>query len=251
MITCKLNGGLGNKLFQITATVSLALDNKDAYAFNLNDHVAKQGSSAKNYRGNILSKITELPESWQSEFIYKEPSLSFNTIPYHKNMLLEGYFQSEKYFTKHKKEITDLFTYKKSIDYLKLIYQFKDSLSVHVRRGDYCGVSTCRPLPLSYYDRALFAMDNRFKIKTIYIFSDDIKWCKNTFNDKRIVFMSGMKDYMDLYMMSLCPYNIIANSTFSWWAAYLNQNSKMVIAPYQWGKELGTSDIYCKNWRVI
>ena len=252
MITTRLNGGLGNKLYQIAAAYSLAKDNSDVCAFNFNDHVVKQGRSACDYRNNVLKKVNEITGYWEPEYFYKEPSASYKEIPYHENMLLNGYFQSEKYFMNHVKEVIDLFTDELLIEYLKDRYDFKDSLSVHIRRGDYCGVSTCRPLSLNYYERALFAVDNNIGVRTIYIFSDDIEWCREIFKDKRIRFITGAEDYMDFYMMSLCKYNIIANSTFSGWASILNVNpDKIVIAPRQWSEEVWTEDIYCKDWIII
>jgi hypothetical protein len=203
------------------------------------------------YRDNVLSKIIELPDLWKPKYTYRESLPGYKAIPYGKEMMIEGYFQSVKYFENHLEEVIDLFTDKETIEYLKRRYDFKDSVSIHVRRGDYCGVSTCRPLPVSYYNISLSAIDSNFKVKNIYVFSDDMDWCRDNFEDKRMVYVMGQEDFLDFYMMSLCPYNIIANSTFSAWASILNKNKEIVIAPEQWSKELGTEDIYCKDWIVL
>lgn len=251
MISCKLNGGLGNKLFQVAATYALAMDNNDTCAFDLNDHVSGQGFSSMVYRENVLKDIDELPYEWEPKFTYKQTGQTYYPIPYYENMILEGYFQSEKYFQDHRKDIVKLFKDKEIIKSLKSKYTFKDSLSIHVRRGDYLGVSDCRPLPVNYYNEALQDMNCWFNIKNIYIFSDDMDWCRDNFEDKRMIYMFENPDYLDLYMMSLCPYNILANSSFSWWGNYLNENYKYAIAPEQWRHELGTSDIYRDKWLVL
>ena len=87
------------------------------------------------------------------------------------------------------------------------------------------------------------------------IFSDDIVWCKNNFVGDKFIFIEGEEDYIDLWLMSLCNHNIIANSSFSWWGAWLNKNNnKTVIAPKNWfgpNKKLDPTDLYCKDWLVI
>ena len=98
-------------------------------------------------------------------------------------------------------------------------------------------------------------MPNFNNCENFIIFSDDIKWCKNNFIGDKFTFIEGEKDYIDLWLMSLCNHNIIANSSFSWWGAWLNQNpNKKVIAPINWfgpEKKLNPKDIYCKNWIKI
>jgi hypothetical protein len=91
-------------------------------------------------------------------------------------------------------------------------------------------------------------------VKKFYVFSDDIEWCKNFFSDiLDFEFISGNNEIRDLYLMSSCENNIIANSSFSWWGAWLNKNpNKKVIAPSVWfgpaKKNVITEDLYCKNW---
>ena len=87
------------------------------------------------------------------------------------------------------------------------------------------------------------------------VFSDDLDWCKETFLGNRFTFISGNRDYQDLFLMSMCKNNIIANSSFSWWGAWLNTNlNKKVIAPKKWfGPQLSLSsdDIYPNTWEII
>jgi len=103
-----------------------------------------------------------------------------------------------------------------------------------------------------YYNRALAYIESKVQIDYILVFSDDIGWCKANFSDPRIKFIEGQPDYMDMYAMSGCNYNIIANSSFSWWSAYLNENeNKIVCAPSGWfgfAFKEDWQDIYCENW---
>ena len=104
---------------------------------------------------------------------------------------------------------------------------------------------------MDYYNRALAIIDSKVQVDHVYVFSDDMKWCKENFKDSRCVFVQWYLDFVDLYLMSLCQHNIIADSTFSWWASYLNVNrSKIVVAPTPWNKCIG-ADIYSENMTVI
>lgn len=242
MITAKLNGGLGNKMYQIAAAYSLAMENNDICAFNLNDKVSKQGNGAMTYKNNIFKNVDMLICGWEAEVIYKEKGLHYEPLPYEPMMQIEGYFQSEKYFARYKNDIINLF----KNDSINKIIMPGNSIAIHVRRGDYLGTSTCRVLSLDYYKRALEHIDS--KDSEIFIFSDDVPWCKNHFKGKNIRFSYG-PDHLDLYKMSLCKYKIIANSSFSAWAAILGGGQ--VVAPLQWSVEMGTRDIYSDNWVVL
>jgi len=122
---------------------------------------------------------------------------------------------------------------------------------LHVRRGDYLQLPTHHPTcTIDYYHKALANFDGK-----VLVFSDDIDWCRKTFQDPRFEFVKGNLDYIDLYLMSMCKNNIIANSSFSWWAAWLNDNKdKKVIAPKKWfGPAIShnTMDLYPKKWRLL
>ena len=123
--------------------------------------------------------------------------------------------------------------------------------SIHVRRGDYLTKPNIHPTQtINYYMDAVKLMSPN----TLFlVFSDDIGWCKDNFKDfTNIVFIEGNSDYEDLLLMSLCDNNIICNSSFSWWAAWLNQNpNKKVVAPKLWfgsGLNHNTKDITPENW---
>jgi len=239
MITAKLNGGLGNQMFQIAAAYSLAIDNGDTCAFDLSAPVVKQGNSAITYKDNIFKNINVLPDGWKPRTVYKELSSSYSEIPYSEGMQLMGYFQSDKYFKHNKKAIIDLF----SIDLSPI-----DVLGIHVRRGDYFGVSECKPLDMEYYNSSIHYLDERIVINRILVFSDDISWCRDNMNDKRMEFISGT-DYEDFIMFYSCRYKTIANSSFSGMASILS-GSDIIIAPQEWGEEL-SPDIYTKEMMIL
>ena len=109
----------------------------------------------------------------------------------------------------------------------------ENSISLHLRRTDYLTSNGYHPVQdISYFSDGIDIIGDYNKI---YVFSDEIEWCKTNLNFQRMVFMEGYSNIEDLRLMSLCKYNIIANSSFSWWAAWLNENKdKKVIAPKQW-----------------
>jgi hypothetical protein len=131
----------------------------------------------------------------------------------------------------------------------------KDTVSIHIRRTDYLALSDYHyNLALDYYHTAIRSFSDKY---TFLIFSDDIDWCVDNLGTYNCVFVSGNEDIIDLFLMSRCKHNIIANSSFSWWASYLNTNpDKRVIAPTKdkwFGPKLNNSvdDLYLKNWELI
>jgi hypothetical protein len=172
-----------------------------------------------------------------------------------KNVKINGYFQSEKYFINYKKEIKDLFKIDDETNFF-LLKKYSniislDTCSIHVRRGDYLKFPNIHPTQnIEYYNKAVGYIGEN---KHYLIFSDDIEWCKNNLNFiKNKTFIFGNSDFQDLYLMSLCKNNIIANSTFSWWGAWLNNyKNKVVVAPELWfGNEVNynTYDLIPNNW---
>lgn len=259
MITSNLVGGLGNYLFQIAATHSLSLDNNDELVYDINDVLIGHGH-IKTYMDNIFRNIKFVDEKLPITNIHNEPSFNYTPIEYKPYLRLNGYYQSEKYFNHNQKEILKLFSIdSKTENYLYGKYGtslfLNNTCSLHVRRGDYLRLPNHHPVcDISYYKEAV----DKIGLDKIYlIFSDDINWCKINldFIPKKI-FIEGNSDYQDLYLMSKCDDNIIANSSFSWWGAWLNDNqNKQVIAPKKWfgisNLHLDTSDLYCNSWIVL
>tara|TARA_R110000822_G_scaffold50816_6_gene132483 strand:+ start:652 stop:2262 length:1611 start_codon:yes stop_codon:yes gene_type:complete len=273
LITCKILGegvqtlGLGNQLFSIASTLGTAYDNNAIPVFNIH-------TPQFPYKDNILRNLKNTIDFNILNY-YKEPHFHYKKISYTKNMCLDGYFQSEKYFKNHRKKILEFFKISEN-DYNFIQQNFKDLLidttvSLHIRRGDYTlpKYSSHHPVQtIEYYHEAMSHFSNNVNY---LIFSDDIDWAKENFSGDNFNFITqktiqgndvmdtldiskgGYPDYIELYLMSLCDHNIIANSSFSWWGAWLNENpNKKVIAPKKWfGPAYGNindTDIIPNSW---
>ena len=270
-----MKGGLGNQLFQYATGLALALrqeakigkkvdikldvtgygenngiDTVRHYAldvFNVRSEIATREEILKlKYPLGIISKgqrffKAKILRQFNTGFI---PSI-FNTK---KSLYLDGFFQTERYFLDQENEIRKDLTLKiplgsKALVFLDLIKKTKNSVSLHVRRGDYVQDlktnqhhGTCNA---EYYSKALQLMSSKIgKDLNIFVFSDDIAWVKENMPiPYPVTYVSTpeIKDYEELMLMSNCSNNIIANSSFSWWGAWLNPNKqKIVTAPSRW-----------------
>lgn len=258
IISTSLMGGLGNMMFQISTAYSISLrDNKSVMCDIRNMSVPHKPYSE--YTSNIFRKVkfTNYIENLTN---FNEEGFHYSDIPKTQgNVKLVGYFQSEKYFINYRNEILELF----EIDEItkKILVQKygnlsdKKTCSIHVRRGDYTRLTDYHPTQsIDYYKTAvkILGEDNYY-----LIFSDDLLWCQENFDFiPNKIFVSDNLDYQDLYLMSMCKDNIIANSTFSWWGAWLNKNNeKKVFIPKRWFGDayssFNTNDLYCNNWIKI
>jgi hypothetical protein len=256
MITAYLQGGLGNQMFQLAAAISLAIDNHTNARFGLGNHfLPKQGRRCHLYQNNIFKNI-DFAQAVEIKKIFKEPTFLYSKIEFEENMCLSGYFQSEKYFVHNKEIITRLFLdNEEALGYLLNKYRsllIQNSVSLHVRRGDYLKSNGFHPTcSMDYYEKAMaeFPEDTQF-----LVFSDDIGWCKESFKGKNFNFIEE-EDYLELLLTSLCRHNIIANSSFSWWGAWLNQNpEKQVFYPSNWfgpDSNIDTRDLTPQEWKRI
>lgn len=175
-------------------------------------------------------------------------------------MIFDGFFQSEKYFAESRDVILKTFNVNLLNTEKYQDLNFDRTCSVHIRRGDYLKFEESHPvLNEDYYTNAIKIIND--KIDNIIVFSDDLAWCKNNlisskFNNKKLTFSSEDKDYLEMSLMSKCKFNIIANSSFSWWGAWLNnQEGKVVIAPRKWFghnlEHLNTNDLIPESWIKI
>lgn len=256
MISCFLQGGLGNYMFQIATTLSLSKDYGFNCVFNSKNYL-KVHNDIENYRDNIFRNVN-FDEKFIYDHVYNEPTFNYEKIKINDKTLLNGYFQSEKYFLHNRNEILNLYSpTKKDLDYIDQKYGKilkYENCSIHVRRGDYLNLQTYHPLcTMDYYNNAI---NDIGEDRLFLVFSDDIEWCKNNFKNGNFVFVENEKDYIDLYIMSMCNSNIIANSSFSWWGAWLNKNkNKKIIAPKNWfgvsKKGINTKDLYPKKFIKI
>lgn len=169
---------------------------------------------------------------------------------------LVGYFQTEKYFSNVSDDIRKDFSFLDHIvsDCKEYLNFFDNPVALHIRRGDYLiNSKNHHNLSLDFYEYALSKFSSN---RQVIIFSDDPEWCKEQelFSDDRFLVSEGGSSYHDLYLMSKCSDFIIANSTFSWWGAWLSNVGK-VIAPSKWfgpnNSDKITKDLYCSHWIII
>lgn len=255
-----LMGQFGNQMFIIAATTSLALDHGATPLFPslVNE---KDFNIPYNYQ-NVFYHLNAYEPPTPIEFYYLEKNFHFDPIPYQPNMLIRGWFQSEKYFKHHKEEIIALFQPPPTIQsYLENKYQYildhPKTVSIHFRTYDVelPEVAKCYyNCDLDYYEKAiyLFPEDSLF-----IVFSNQIEWCKSQFTNipRDIIYIENESFHTDFYLMAQCKDNIICNSSFSWWAAYLNLNpEKKVIVPPSWFNPeylIDTEDLIPSEWIIL
>lgn len=249
MIYCILKGGLGNMLFQIAATMNFASKLGVDFSFpNMNVHL-KYLEKETTYNPNLKCvrhyerlfknlKTTNIPNG------IRKINFPFHYVNWDipKDCVIEGFFQSEKYFINSRKKILKMFDLKPKTN----------MVSIHVRRGDYLKNPNYHTLlGEKYYDEAM----SHFENEKFLIFSDDIDWCRSIFTGNKFDFYEGSNDLEEMLTMASCKHNIISNSSFSWWGAWLNKNeSKRVLAPINWFGPLAnlkTQDIYCESWKIM
>jgi hypothetical protein len=254
-------GGLGNGLFQLATALVLAKENQDEFALhNESDWV---------YNNYLKHPIKILKDSsFRNSFI--EEGLPYKPITHKENMSIHGYFQSENHFKDHFLYIKEKFRLNEEYE-SKVNNQYKDigrdsrTCSLHVRRGDYVTSEedTYRLLGLDYYNEAIEMIKKKNKDVKFLVFSDDINWCKENIHGINFTFIESNDDghqgegddILDMHLMSMCHDNIISNSSFSWWGAWLNENeNKFVICPKKWfgrkEKEVD-HDIIPEKWTKI
>lgn len=260
MIYVGLKGRMANQMFLIAAAHALSLSNKTQYVCsNSIQGITPSPLETKKHRATIFKNIPFVKNIKPSSLHTDRSDFKFSPIRYLPEMCLSGYYQSEKYFSSHTKEIKSLFETPDSIDNIikkkfSGLVAKNNTCSVHVRRGDYIKYNDYHNnLSKKYYNRCFeqVGLDSHF-----VFFSDDVAWCKQTFSDVDATFVETGFDVLDFYLMSKMKNNIIANSSFSWWAAWLNENcDKRVIAPKNWfgpkNQNLSTIDLIPNSWEIV
>jgi hypothetical protein len=237
VITCELIGRMGNQMFQIAATIALALDNNTKYK------IPAHTLDMRFWPAYFHHLPTLNGEPIEHKYIEKD--FSYSPIPFKENLCISGYFQSEKYFAHRRKEIIETFGISGPTKY--------GLVSIHIRRGDYLKLQTKHPvLPLAYYKEAI----SQFPNHKFLVFSDDVQWCKKIFHGRQFQFSEKRTPKEDMALMAMCEHNIIANSSFSWWGAWLNQNpDKKVVVPETWfgpgNAHLNTKDLIPETWQKL
>ena len=236
MIIIKLQGGLGNQLFQWAFGYSLFKKFGMDLSFDLSWYDTEQHASvATTKREFLLDNLLKFPLPRSSDKTITSPLQHINDTEHFMELTLDpsasyyfnGYWQSEKYIKRYRSDIINSLNLDVEHD-----FDFTGSCSIHVRRGDYVNNPHHPVLPLSYYEKSLEIIKPK---GYTYVFSDDMDWCKKNFSFDKMIFMEGNSNIEDLKLMSLCSHNIIANSSFSWWGAWLNQHPlKKVFTPAVW-----------------
>lgn len=220
------NGRLGNQMFQYAALKGIASKHGYSYCIPYSMFI----NPWTDHQLNTCFKLNKnLIYSTQNTTTISEKSFNFDKVLFENcedNINLDGYFQSEKYFIDIKDELIKDFTFKYNFE-----KPFDNYIAIHVRRQDYVNQPNYHPVcSLDYYNNALELVSKKIPV---VVFSDDILWCKG--NIEAELYMENTTNIQDLYLMTQATHNIIANSSFSWWGAWLNQNpDKIVIAPETW-----------------
>ena len=268
-------GRLGNQIFQYAAMVSIAKYLGVKYALPT--------SSVEPTMGAYFNDITKKYELGHFEmfecFNIKchlindhrlkmsiESNYSENSFCYHDNFWdipnntnIHGYFQSEQYFMNVRDELLEQLTFKSEIiqKAKNFISQTGENVSafIHIRRGDNVAHPDVHPLScMSYISKATTELKAQFPEIKFFVLTDDLVWSRKNLIGDEFIF-SDNNHFIDLAIMTLCDHSIIANSSFSWWGAWLNDNEEQIVyAPKVWFGPRGPSNwhsIYCKNWRVI
>ena len=243
MIGGSILGGLGNMMFVIAAVENLAKANNDvAYFPNVKSHLDKvQDDRTRIYPNSDVLTTDYLKIfknfKWDDSGNFTNKilcSFNYSPISYRQGSIYHGYFQTEKYFP-NREHILHVF--EPSDFVLSQIEKYGnifegETCAIHVRRGDYSldPQSKHHTKDMNWYNSAM----DMVNAEKYIVFSDDIEYAKQNFLGDKFIFVSD-KDYIELFMMSMCKHNIISSSSFSWWGAWLNKNgNKKVIAPMRW-----------------
>lgn len=271
----RFKGGLGNQMFQYA--FYLALKKR----FPLSLFLFEMEEALHCHGGYCLDKIckvrtakieqryqyTKLHLPWlleKTHHVCQKNSLQYEPAYFNRKypiLIFDGYWQSEKYFYSIKNQVRETFSFEKTLlnersKELANIISSGNYISVHIRRGDYLSLSDYFGLcTLDYYLKAIETLRGNIDKPRFVFFSDDIDWTRNNIPINNSIYVDwnkGKDCWQDMYLMSHCKHNIIANSSFSWWGAWLNNNPrKIVIAPKRWFNFSPNYDIIPAGWTTI
>lgn len=257
----RISGGLGNQLFQYCFAKYLEEKLHEKIVLDCSNYL--RDKNRQFVLGNFLDEYLAInvAQEWLYYIRYilsrrygfdclnyvSDDSFVFDEDIYKKGYYFAGYWQNIKYFDSLKCELKKSLQYKKKLtsSQKSMIEKMRDSesVAVHVRRGDYLSSQYNDIYELvdeRYYKRAVESLENRIDNIVLFLFSDDVKWCKQAFKNYNGVYIneiSGGDDIIEFELMRNCKHFIIANSTYSWWASYLGADEKSIkIAPSRWMK---------------
>ncbi len=266
-----IKGGLGNQMFQYALALAMRRRGYDV-TIDISSY-----NFVRMHNGYELEKVFGISEKlinakgiylYMLRFLHKftprclttNDVLTFKPIVFTSPRLyVQGYWQDEKYFADFKNDLFSVFEFKKIDNYnLNVATEMKscDSVSIHIRRGDYkaYGMTIIKD---DYYEKAVRKILDIIPSPIFYIFSDDPIESENIAKNlhikyKLVTHNNQENSYKDMYLMSQCKHNIIANSSFSWWGAWLNTNKdKMVIAPKVWDNDVEKLHPQCSDWILL
>lgn len=263
MINVILRGRLGNNMFQYAVGKQLAIKNNAKIRFITERYVGKNDilgrKPIKRFHLFKIGKITytpmlhqviakyigiNRPDYYNNIYIQKKRGFHQEVLSLKNGVYLSGHFQSEKYFSDIEHIVRKDLQFKDDSleqkgNLFRELIDKKNSVSIHIRRTDYLKFDLFNICNIKYYTKAIEYIQNQLRNPYFFVFSDDIKWCYENLHHTDCEFVdipAARRDpAIDLQLMSLCKHNIISNSSFSWWAAWLNNNpEKIVITPYKW-----------------
>ena len=281
LVVVQLSGGMGNQMFQYALYLHLKalgknvkIDDKTEYVGRDNARPIRLDVFDAKYPTpsevemqcltdsflDMVSKVRRKIKGRKTyEYMEKGPLFDEEVLKKDRAYLV-GCWQSEKYFAEIKEDVRKAFTFKniqlseKMREYEKQM-QETNSVSLHIRRGDYLEVSDvyggiCTP---EYYDKAMKQMEQWYPDCHYFVFTNDVQWVKDNYKQDNLTIVEGNDEdagYIDMYLMTQCKHYILANSSFSWWGCYLNPSKdKKVIAPKVWFHGRDCSDIYTKEMK--
>lgn len=282
MLVVKIAGGLGNQMFQYAFAMGYLLKGKEV-KFDLSYY-----ATDSRHGGYYLDKVFDINivQAVKRDFFYffetkknKDKNTTYvlkrdkyyisekkeDEFTYHPvlttldDAYFEGYWQNASYFKKNEPAVKNCFRFKKleikDLENVKIKNHILNcnSVSIHIRRGDYLQSPVHIVLGLDYYRKAIMQIKKQIPNPYFFIFSDDTEWVKENITEENMFLVEGNRNdscHIDMYLMSLCKHNIIANSTFSWWSAWLNNNpGKLIISPRQWlNYPHQITGLSLKNW---
>ena len=271
MITIEIMGGLGNQLFQIFTLISHSLDNN--FEFFFEQKQIRNGHRKVTYWNDFLISLKKYVKQQSHGKIFHEQVFHYIPLPQKDNIKLVGYFQSSKYFERNLTAIYKLINLEpqRLVIREKYNYNYNNICSLHFRIGDYAKIQHFHPLmPLKYYVTALkklISLTGSAEWKILYFYekkdhnvvAEQIVKLKQKSALSQLKFIPirySIADWEQILVMSNCKHNIIANSTFSWWGAYFNDNpGKHVFYPATWFgpnlKNHNTKDMCPLEWNKI
>ncbi|MEI8116863.1 MAG: alpha-1,2-fucosyltransferase [Flavobacteriia bacterium] len=294
LVSVQLIGGLGNQMFQYAIGIILQLENKINVKFDLDFfkiidggegyikrsfdldvfdvHIDPLTIEERNYflgTGRLLT-IKRLLKGRPAYYYEQVEGFKEDWKVINKNMYFSGYFQKYEFYSNYETLLLETFQFnkmkisQKALEIADLLVK-ENSVSIHIRKGDYVKDSITKmvfcDLDSEYYNRAIARLRKLQTNLKFYVFSDDVNWVVENFNPQEIIYevidLNNPKNsWDDIFLMTKCKHNILANSTFSWWGAFLNPNpQKVIIAPKKWYydtiKNQHAMQIYPNGWILI